>query len=167
MPDWMRLRFFALLICLGTCATPVSAQTPGVPSVEAGRPFSVSFDHDGLNVTHFRVLLNGKQVVEVPASARVNGVVTVDMAPLTIGAYLIVAVARNAPTSPFTDPIEASSVPYAFEVRQKAPAPNPPTWRATVLLIAGQAPILESLVALEEVPETLRLLPDGTARVVR
>jgi hypothetical protein len=166
----MRTRLSLVLIliaCLGITATPVSAQTPAVPSVAAGAPFRVAFDHDGLNVTHFRVLLSGKQVVEVPASARVNGVVTVDMAPLTIGAYSIVAVARNAPTSPFTDPVEAASEPYAFEVRQKAPAPNPPTWRATVLLIAGQAPILESLVALEEVPETLRLLPDGTARVVR
>lgn len=153
---WTACSLLTLSVTLGGgLLTTVSAQSPTVPSVPAGAPFKVAFDHDGLNTTHYRVLLGGKQVAEVPASARVGGVVTIDMAALPAGAYSIVAVARNAPTVPFTDPAEASSPAYAFEVHALAPKPTPPSWRATVLIFADGSMRIED-IARVDVP-TLRL----------
>jgi hypothetical protein len=168
-PCWTSrwLILIASLTLGGGFATTLSAQTPLVPSVEAGKPFKVVFDHDGQRVTHFRVLLNDQIVSEVSAGALVNGSVTVDMAPLTPGAYKIIAIARNAPETPFTNPSEAASPAYSFEARVQAPMPNPPMWRKTTILIAGQPEVLESIVPITELPEVLRLLADGTARVER
>jgi len=152
----------AMLACWLSWSVNANAQTP---SVAALTPFKVAFDHDGLNVTVFRLFLSGKQVAEVPATARVGGVVTIDMAALAPGAYTLVAVARNAPTAPFTDPSEASSTTYAFEARVKAPTPNPPAWRATVLIFADNSRRIESIVPVIDPPQVVWLQRDGTVRV--
>lgn len=162
-----------LILCLtlgGGIATTTSAQSPVVPSVEAGKPFKVAFDHDGQNVTHYRLLLSGKQISEVPSSARVGGVVTIDVPALAAGSYSFIAVARNAPADPLIDPTETSSAPYPFEAkaRTSAPAPAPPMWRQITILLADGRRLIESItpITAEELPETLRLLADGRAVVV-
>lgn len=148
------LRFlFAAAVVLLMTGAPAYAQVPSVP---AGVPFRVAFDHDGQNVTHYRLLLGGKQVAEVPASAHVGGVVTIDMVALPAGAYSLVAVARNAPGTPFSDPAEASSPAYAFEARQQMPTPAPPSWRATVLIFADGSMRIEDIARAADTP-VLRL----------
>jgi hypothetical protein len=160
---------FCLLILYGMFATPLSAQTPTVPSVEAGKAWKLAADHNALRTTSYRVELNGTQVAEVPVSSNVAGVVTVDMAPLSSGRYDVVVIARNAPTDPFIDPTETRSTVYTFEARAKAPAPDPPMWREIVIRMADGRRFIESItpVTMAEIPETLRLLADGTMRVER
>jgi hypothetical protein len=96
-----------------------------------------------------------------------GGVVTVDMAALGPGAYTLVAVARNAPTAPFTDPSEASSAVYAFEARAKAPTPNPPAWRATVLILSDGSVRIEQIVPVVEPAQIVWLQRDGTLSIMR
>jgi hypothetical protein len=161
---WNWSRILSLMLGCWLCATVnVAGQTP---TVEANKPLKAAFDHDGLNVTSFLVLLSGKQVAEVPATARVGGVVTVDLAALAPGAYTIIAVARNAPVAPFTDPTDSPSVAYAFEAHVKAPKANPPAWRATVLIMADSSVKIETIEPVVDPVQVVWLQRDGSVRVV-
>lgn len=155
----------SISLLLGALVTTANAQTPTVPTIDAGRAFKVAADHDGLNTTHYLLRLNGKQVADLPATTRVNGVVTFDVGALTPGTYELVAIARNESAAPFTNPSEAESAVYKFEAWATAPKPNPPAWRETVIRYADGRTWIESIVPVTDSPQVLHLQADGTIRV--
>lgn len=90
------MRYFIAVVVSVLCfATAASTQSPN--NVPANQAFQVAADHDGVNTTGYRCLINGKQSgADLPASARVQGVVTCNIPALAPGQYILSVAAFNA-----------------------------------------------------------------------
>lgn len=76
----MRVVFLSL-VCL-LLSVPALAQTNPVP---ASQPFTVAFDHDGVNVTGFQCVLDGKPLGAVlPSTGRACAIPGLAVGPHTI-----------------------------------------------------------------------------------
>lgn len=109
----MRRLMLALLACL-LFAVPAVAQN----SVSVGQAFQIAADHDGANVTSFRLLRNGQVVDTKPVSALVNKVIVFDQpTSLAAGSYSyeieVVGPGGSAKSAP----------PFVVDVKPLAPVP--------------------------------------------
>lgn len=114
----MYLRSACLLVCVLLLARPVAAQTvcPNPCTLVQGTTFGVMADHDGINTTGYRLIVDGAQSgADMPMSALAGGVVTV--ANLTVparGTHTIQIAAFNPDWSIASDPL-------SFASKMKAP----------------------------------------------
>lgn len=135
LKKWLSAALVAGTIFMGSLA---SAQTP-CPSpciVPPGTPVSVAFEHDGLNVTSYRVYLDGALVSgEIPTSARVSGTVTYALGTPGVGLHAVQAAAVNLTletrgvTINFTisvPPPTTPAVPTGTRIIRDAVNPPPP-----------------------------------------
>lgn len=121
------LRLIALVVAVWGQASPASAQTS---TVEVGKAFRVSADHDGLNTAGYRVKLDGVAQSDVlMGTVLAAGVVTVPVNAITArGAHTAILCAFNA------DGVESCST--ALALTATAPKPNAPTNPRLALLLA-------------------------------
>src|SRR5262245_3951224 len=97
--------FFALLACV-CMASVVSAQT----QIPAGQAATVTFAHDGIATDGYRVKVDGTAGPNLPASQRVNGVVTTTIQGQSAGGHSLVACAFNVGGETCTPPVLFTAV---------------------------------------------------------
>ena len=102
---------FAQSVCTESCV------------ITRGEPFTIAWDHDGLNTTEYRLYVNGTFVPETIQFA--NGVVTIPNPTgvdpgIVAGTYTLVLGAVNPQG-------EARSAPLTVIVQDAATVPNTPT----------------------------------------
>jgi hypothetical protein len=148
------LRVAPVLLCALLLASPVAAQTvcPNPCTLVAGTPYGVMADHDGVNTTGYRVLVDGAQVgADLPFSALAGGVVT--SATLTVparGSHTIQLAAFNPDWSIASDPL-------SFAAKMKAPGKpiNPRLFTALFNALFHRT---------ERIVVSAQQMPDGSVR---
>lgn len=106
----------AILVLAVLLALSSVAIAQDIQALEVGKTYRLAADHSGVNVTAFRVYVDGVKVGEdLPASALTAGVVTTsDLPGLTAGAHSLQLAAVNGDR-------EAKSAPLAVTVEPKTP----------------------------------------------
>jgi hypothetical protein len=136
-------RLVYLLVGLCLCASPLFAQTP-CPSpctLTVGQTYAVTASHDGLNVTGYRVYLDGAKLgADLPITALQSGTVTV--AALTAPARG----AHSLQLAAFNEDAETKSDPYAFTVKKAAPAKPGPVQLLLSITVAEDGTVTFKMV---------------------
>jgi hypothetical protein len=130
----------------GGAATIVSAQSP---VVVLGQPYQVAFDHDGQNVTHFRVLLTAPGATDetqvgpdyATSTVLTNGTAAVTMPALSVrGSYRVRIAARNVDPQGLATPGQTYSA--FLEFTAEPPSMTPPAVPSNLRIIRVTVEIL-------------------------
>jgi hypothetical protein len=116
----MRRITAALLLLL--LAVPVAAQT-STTAVVAGKPLTVTFNHDGQHTTEYRITVDGQIVATAPASVLKNGEASISIPAIERGQHTVAVVAANADAFTASNPLSVTS---------EFPAPSKPVIKVVV-----------------------------------
>lgn len=124
-------RFATILLTLFVLTVPTATRVwAQTPTVEVGKTFQVSFNHDGLSITGggFRLYVDDVKLADIPLTSLQTGSVTVTAPAVTgRGNHVLAATAFNP---------DRESVKTTLAFIAQMAAPNPPTNLKIVVTVA-------------------------------